>query len=215
MIRNCLCCKFHCVMGEDNMEHFLRVSALAIGAYFLGSIPFSILITRWQAEIDVREVGSGHATATNTMRAAGWTSGIAVALLDAAKGFLAVWLAKCFAVFGWEPAVAAAIVVIGHCWPIYAGFRGGMGVASGAGALLATWPLGLVLAVGLGVACQLIIKHSARGNSLTGLLVGPLWLIFGASGYEILLVVVVGLILAYRARIDWQREYRELWWDRE
>jgi glycerol-3-phosphate acyltransferase PlsY len=197
------------------MEHFLRVSALASGAYLLGSIPFAILLTRWQAEIDVREVGSGHATATNTMRAAGWAAGISVALLDASKGFLAVWLSRRFAVFGWEPAIAAAMVVVGHCWPIFAGFRGGMGVASGGGTLLATWPLGLVLAIGLGAACQLIVKHSARGNAVTGLLVGPLWLVFGALWDEILIVVVVGLILAYRARIDWQREYRELWWDRE
>jgi len=197
------------------MEHVLRVSALVIGAYLLGSIPFAILITRWRRGMDVRDVGSGHATATNTMRAAGWFAGVAVALLDASKGFLAVWLTKRFAVFGWEPVIAAGMVIVGHCWPVFAGFRGGMGVASGAGSLLATWPLGLVLAIGLGAACQLIIKHSARGNALTGLLIGPLWLVFGATGDEILLVVVVGLILAYRARIDWQREYGELWWDRE
>ena len=197
------------------MEYFLRVSALVIGSYLLGSIPFSILITRWRTGMDVRDVGSSHATATNTMRAAGWFAGIAVAFLDASKGFLAVWLTKRYAVFGWELAIAAAMVIVGHCWPVFAGFRGGMGVASGAGALLGTWPLGMVLAIGLGAACQLLIKHSARGNALTGLLIGPLWFVFGASGDEILLAVVVGLLLAYRARIDWQREYRELWWDRE
>ncbi len=196
------------------MEHVLRVSALGIGAYLLGSIPFAILITRWRSGFDVRKVGSGHATATNTMRAAGWIAGIAVMLLDVSKGFLAVWLTKRFAEFGWEPALAAAMVVVGHCWPLYAGFRGGMGVASGAGTLLATWPLGLVLAIGLGAASQLLIRHSARGNALTGMLVGPLWLVFGAAGEDVLLALVVGLLLAYRARIDWKREYQELWWDR-
>jgi glycerol-3-phosphate acyltransferase PlsY len=197
------------------MEHVFRFLAIGAGAYLLGSIPFAILITRWRAGIDVREVGSGHATATNTMRAAGWPAGIAVMMLDAAKGFGAVWLARRFAEFGWEPALAAGLVVVGHCWPVFAGFRGGMGVASGAGTLLATWPLGLVLAIGLGAACQLLIRHSARGNILTGLLIGPLWLIFGASGADLLLAIVVGVLIAYRGRLDWNREYRELWWDRE
>ncbi len=197
------------------MEHVLRLLVIGVGAYLLGSIPFAILITRWRAGIDVRDVGSGHATATNTMRAAGWMAGIAVMLLDAAKGFAAVWLAGRLAEFGWEPALAAGLVVVGHCWPVFAGFRGGMGVASGAGTLLAAWPLGFVLAIGLGTACQLLVRHSARGNILTGLLVGPMWLIFGASGQKLLLAVVVGALLAYRARLDWNREYRELWWDRE
>ncbi len=197
------------------MEHVLRLLVIGVGAYLLGSIPFAILITHWRAGIDVRDVGSGHATATNTMRAAGWMAGIAVMLLDAAKGFAAVWLAGRLAEFGWEPALAAGLVVVGHCWPVFAGFRGGMGVASGAGTLLAAWPLGFVLAIGLGTACQLLVRHSARGNILTGLLVGPMWLIFGASGQKLLLAVVVGALLAYRARLDWNREYRELWWDRE
>lgn len=197
------------------MEHVLRLLVIGVGAYLLGSIPFAILITHWRAGIDVRDVGSGHATATNTMRAAGWMAGIAVMLLDAAKGFAAVWLAGRLAEFGWEPALAAGLVVVGHCWPVFAGFRGGMGVASGAGTLLAAWPLGFVLAIGLGAACQLLVRHSARGNILTGLLVGPMWLIFGASGQKLLLAVVVGALLAYRARLDWNREYRELWWDRE
>ncbi len=197
------------------MVHVLRVLAIGVGVYLLGSIPFAILITRWRAGIDVRDVGSGHATATNTMRAAGWMAGIAVMLLDAAKGFGAVWLARRFAEFGWEPAFAAGLVIVGHCWPVFAGFRGGMGVASGAGTLLATWPLGLALAVGLGAASQLLVRHSARGNIVTGLLVGPLWLIFGASGGDLLLATVVGVLIAYRARLDWNREYRELWWDRD
>jgi len=197
------------------MEHVLRLLVIGVGAYLLGSIPFAILITHWRAGIDVRDVGSGHATATNTMRAAGWMAGIAVMLLDAAKGFAAVWLAGRLAEFGWEPALAAGLVVVGHCWPVFAGFRGGMGVASGAGTLLAAWPLGFVLAIGLGAACQLLVRHSARGNIMTGLLVGPMWLIFGASGQKLLLAVVVGALLAYRARLDWNREYRELWWDRE
>ncbi|TET96786.1 MAG: glycerol-3-phosphate acyltransferase, partial [Anaerolineales bacterium] len=145
------------------MEPVLKTIAFAVIAYLLGSIPFAILVTRVKAGVDVRGSGSGHAGATNTMRAAGWAAGILVLATDIGKGCLAVWLAGRFGGTEAAPIVAAASVVIGHCWPIFAGFRGGMGMASGGGALLAVWPLGFVLAVGLGSALQLLIKHSARG----------------------------------------------------
>jgi len=192
------------------------LKALVAGAiaYGLGSIPFAVLITRWKAGIDVRSVGSGHAGATNTMRAAGWGAGILVAALDLAKGYFAVWLAQQLGDSEYTLAVAAGMVVIGHCWPLYAGFRGGMGMASGAGALLTIWPLGFVLAVGLAVLLQLVIRHSARANFFTGLLLVPLWALFGAPCLLLVTTGVVGTIISYRAFSDWQRVYKELWLDR-
>ena len=191
--------------------------ALGIGAlaYLLGSVPFAVLVTRWRAGVDVRQVGSGHAGATNTMRAAGWGAGILVLLLDAAKGALAVAIPRHVGVPGWVMAFAAAGVVIGHCWPVFAGLRGGMGMASGAAALLVIWPFGLVLALGLGAGLQLLLRHSARANALTGLLVAALWLLAGAGWEAALAGALVGVIIAVRAFSDWRRVYRELWWDRE
>ena len=197
------------------MEPVLRTIAFAVIAYLLGSIPFAILVTRAKAGVDVRGSGSGHAGATNTMRAAGWIPGIIVLVADMGKGYLAVWLAGSFGGTTASPIVAAACVVIGHCWPIFAGFRGGMGMASGAGALLAVWPLGFVLALGLGSALQLLIKHSAKGNIVTGLLLMPLWALFGANGTQLGVALAVGLVIAGRALSDRNRVYRELWFDRE
>jgi len=193
------------------------LKALVAGAiaYGLGSIPFAVLITRWKAGIDVRSVGSGHAGATNTMRAAGWGAGVLVAALDLAKGYFAVRLAQQLGGSEYTLAVAAGMVVIGHCWPLCAGFRGGMGMASGAGALLTIWPLGFVLAVGLAVLLQLVIRHSARANFFTGLLLVPLWALFGAPCLLLVITGVVGAIISYRAFSDWQRVYKELWLDRE
>ncbi len=199
----------------ENMEPVLRTIAFAVIAYLLGSIPFAILVTRVKAGVDVRCSGSGHAGATNTMRAAGWAAGIIVLVADVGKGYVAVWLAASFGGTVAAPIVAAACVVIGHCWPIFAGFRGGMGMASGGGALLAVWPLGFVLAVGLGSAIQLLIKHSARGNVVTGLLLMPLWALFGANGTQLGVALAVGLVISGRALSDWNRVYRELWFDRE
>ena len=197
------------------MDPLLKNIAFAGIAYLLGSIPFAILVTRAKAGVDVRGSGSGHAGATNTMRAAGWVPGIIVLVADIGKGYLAVWMAARFGGTVAAPIVAAACVVIGHCWPIFAGFRGGMGVASGAGALLAIWPLGFVLTIGLGSALQLLIKHSARGNIVTGLLLMPLWALFGANWTQLGVSLAVGLVIAGRALSDWNRVYRELWFDRE
>lgn len=197
------------------MEPVLKTIAFAVIAYLLGSIPFAILVTRVKAGVDVRGSGSGHAGATNTMRAAGWAAGILVLATDIGKGYLAVWLAGRFGGTEAAPIVAAASVVIGHCWPIFAGFRGGMGMASGGGALLAVWPLGFVLAVGLGSALQLLIKHSARGNVVTGLLLMPLWALFGANWTKLGVALAVGVVISGRALADWSRVYRELWFDRE
>ena len=197
------------------MEPLTENIAFAVIAYLLGSIPFALLVTRLFAGVDIRSQGSGHAGATNAMRTAGWTAGIIVMLLDIGKGYLAVWLAIRFGSTAAAPIVAGAGVVIGHCWPVFSGFRGGMGMASGGGALLAIWPLGFVLAVGLGAALQLIIKHSARGNVATGLLLMPMWALFGANTTQLLLALVVGLVIAARAMSNWNRVYGELWFDRE
>src|SRR5690242_6428988 len=105
--------------------------------YLCGSLPFSIWLTRFAKGVDVRDAGSGHATTTNTIRQAGFGWGALVLILDIAKGFLPVFLAAKYSGNLWVIAITAACTVIGHCWPVFAGFRGGMGLATFGGALLA------------------------------------------------------------------------------
>jgi glycerol-3-phosphate acyltransferase PlsY len=183
----------------------------SLGAYLLGSVSPAIMITRWVKGGDVRQIGSGHAGATNTMRAAGWGWGLLVLVFDFGKGFLVVWLAERW---GLHPVLPGAMVIVGHCWPFWADFTGGMGMATAGGAVTAMWPLGLVILIGLGAALQLAIKHSARANIVTGVLAGPLWWVFGADGSQVITTAVLGVIVAVRALDDWGRVYRELWWDR-
>lgn len=192
-------------------------NALLLGgmAYLLGSISFAVFLTRWKTGIDVRTQGSGHAGATNAMRTAGWGVGILVAVLDVGKGFLAVYMARQFGNLHWAPAIAAFMVCVGHCWPIFAGFQGGMGVGCAVGTMLAVWPFGFVLAVGLGALLQLTLRHSARANFFTGLLVAPVWALAGGKGPVVAVAVGAGVVVAYRALSDWRRVYRELWLDRE
>jgi glycerol-3-phosphate acyltransferase PlsY len=172
------------------------------------------MMARWRTGLDVRRHGSGHAGATNVMRVAGWAPGVAVLLWDTAKGYLVIKLAGQFPDWWLVPAVGAA-AVIGHCWPILAGFRGGMGVATSGGALLAIWPLGFVLGVGLDAAFTLVLRHAARANIATGLTLWLLLLLFGAPTPALLLAAAVGLIVVLRSSKDWNRQYRELWLDRE
>jgi len=192
----------------------LPYAAVPVLSYLIGSIPFALWITRWKAGIDVRKTGSGHAGATNVMRAAGWGAGILVMVLDLAKGYAVLRIALAWTPAAWMLGLSAALLVIGHCWPLFANFRGGMGMAAGGGALLAAWPLGFILAIGLGALMQLVIRHSARGNIATALLLTPLWLLFGASGQMVAVSIGAGTIVALRAASDWKRVYRERWFDR-
>jgi glycerol-3-phosphate acyltransferase PlsY len=118
----------------------LRPAGIIVLAYLLGSIPFSFLIVKLLAGKDVRRVGSGNVGATNAMRAAGKAAGVAALLLDIAKGVAAVVVARRL---GAPPAVvgAAAVAgVLGHCYPVWLGLRGGKGVATSAGAMGALAP---------------------------------------------------------------------------
>ena len=185
--------------------------------YLSGSLTFAIWVTRLVKGVDVRDAGSGHATTTNTIRQAGFGPGAVVGVLDVAKGFVPVWLALRYGgdLPGWVVPLTAALAVAGHCWPLFGGFRGGMGIAAAAGGLLAKSPLAFVLGAGLLIALVLIIHHGARASVVTGVLLAPeLWL-FGLRGQVLWIAVAVGVVIAFRFLIDWNRCYRELWLDRE
>jgi len=119
-------------------------------AYLLGSIPFGYLLVRIFRKADIREQGSGNIGATNVARSGGTGLGMATLLLDLGKGLAAVMLARHIAPGVYGVAVAAAVAaVVGHCFPVWLGFRGGKGAATALGVFLAlTWPSGVgILAV--------------------------------------------------------------------
>ena len=183
--------------------------------YLSGSLPFSIWVTRFVKGVDVRAAGSGHATTTNTIRQAGFGWGALVAVLDVTKGFVPTFLALKYTNNAWIVALTAAFAVAGHCWPIFAQFRGGMGIATFGGALLAANWFALVIGAGLLLTLVLVIHHGARASVLTGILVAPLFWLFHLRGVELWIALACGLVMAYRFLIDWNRKYRELWLDRE
>jgi len=199
------------------LSSFLLSLLFPLLGYLSGSLPFSIWVTRWVKGVDVRDAGSGHATTTNTIRQAGFAWGVLVAILDLAKGFIPTWLALHVG-HGIPPYIVpltAALAVAGHCWPLFAQFRGGMGLAALGGALLAANWFSVIIALGLLLTLVLVIHHSARASVLAGLLVAPLFWLLHLRGMEMWIALAGGLVIAYRFLIDWNRKYRELWLDRE
>lgn len=136
----------------------MRPLLVLIAAYVLGSIPFGYLIVRAKKGADVRASGSGATGATNVSRSAGKVAGVLTLLLDAAKGALAVWLARALVApdmgINWYVAAAAIVAIVGHCFPVWLGFRGGKGVATGVGVFLGLSPLALA---GAGFVFLLVI----------------------------------------------------------
>lgn len=184
-------------------------------AYLSGSLPFSIWVTRYVKNVDVRDADSGHATTTNTLRQAGYGWGALVLILDISKGLIPTYLAIKFTNETWLIAVTAACAVIGHCWPLFAQFRGGMGLATFGGALLAVSLFAFVIGLGLLLFLTITIRHSARASVFTGILMVPAFYLFNLRGIEIWIALAGGIVIAYRFLIDWNRKYRELWLDRE
>jgi len=184
--------------------------------YLFGSLPFALWVTRLFKGVDIRSGGSGHVTTTNTIRQAGWLPGLIVAVLDISKGFIPMYLALRTGLPDWAIALTAGLTVVGHCWPIFAGFRGGMGLAVTGGMLLAVSPLGFLVAMAVLLICVLVIRHAARGAVVAAMVAPFVFWIIGLRGTVFWAGLAAAIVIALRFYLeDWNRKYRELWLDRE
>ena len=204
------------------MRPFL-VTALA---YLLGSIPFGYLIVRAKQGADIRETGSGGTGATNVSRRAGKIAGVVTLLLDALKGAAAILISKLLLglpIFSnhsdvslhdahWWIAVAAVTVVIGHMFPVWLGFRGGKGVATGVGVFLMLAPLALALA---GIIFLIIVwrtRYVSLGSIVTAAIL-PMMVFFqdvfirpvGNLMPVITAAAAVGILIVFAHRANMRR----------
>ncbi|AMA74740.1 acyl-phosphate glycerol 3-phosphate acyltransferase [Aneurinibacillus sp. XH2] len=151
-------------------------------SYLLGSVSFSILVVKKIAKIDIREHGSGNAGATNTLRVLGKGPGIAVLLLDAAKGAIAFGLASWLTKGNdWVIVLSGIAAIVGHNWPVFFGFRGGKGVATTIGTLLALTPVPALIAVAVTIVVIAITRYVSLGSLVFFTLVPIILLTQGAS----------------------------------
>lgn len=134
----------------------------ALLGYGLGSIPFGLVITRAAGLGDIRAIGSGNIGATNVLRTGRKDLALATLLLDSGKGAIAVIAAYAL---GWSPEIAGAAAFLGHCYPVWLGFKGGKGVATFLGTLLAIWFWAGILAC----ATWLFVAFTTKYSSLSAL----------------------------------------------
>jgi len=178
----------------------VTAAAIALG-YLLGSIPFGLLLTRFAGAGDIRAIGSGNIGATNVLRAGRRDLAAATLLLDGGKGGVAVLLGAALA--GLDGGLLAGIAaVVGHMFPVWLGFRGGKGVATSFGALIAaSWPAGLAAgAVWLVVARVTRISSAA---ALAAMVAAPFlgWALAGEDVAVMALVVAALVVSAHRQNI--------------
>jgi len=143
----------------------MTLLVIPIAAYFLGSIPFGLLLTKAFGRGDVRRVGSGNIGATNVARAAGWLAGVLTLVLDAAKGAGAVFLAEKLSNDGatWMM-IAAFAALAGHCFPVWLKFKGGKGVATATGIFLVLSPLACLGALLLFLLVVIFWRYVSLGS---------------------------------------------------
>ncbi|WP_136682570.1 glycerol-3-phosphate 1-O-acyltransferase PlsY [Falsirhodobacter xinxiangensis] len=174
------------------------LALVAVLAYLLGSIPFGVLITRAMGLGDLRAIGSGNIGATNVLRTGNKAAAAATLILDGAKGAVAVLIAR--AIFAEDAAQLAGLAAfLGHLFPVWLGFRGGKGVATFLGTILAlAWPVGL-----LACATWLLVAKLFRYSSLSALVaavVSPIFAIL--TGYQTVALLCALLALLVLIRHD-------------
>nr|WP_263326679.1 glycerol-3-phosphate 1-O-acyltransferase PlsY [Neobacillus sp. Marseille-Q6967] len=172
-------------------------------AYLLGSIPSGLIIGKVFYKTDIREHGSGNLGGTNTFRTLGVKAGLAVTLADILKGTLAASLPVLFQI-DINPLLAGGFAVIGHTYPVFAGFRGGKAVATSGGVLLFCAPLMFVTVLIVFFLSLYITKYV----SLSSMLAGICGVIYALIDWDIPLLIAVSLLTSfviYRHRANIKR----------
>lgn len=205
----------------------VNLGIVIVLSYIAGSIPTSVLLSRLMHGFDIRTKGSGNAGGTNVFRVLGWKSGLFVTLFDIGKGVLAtVVIARLF----WDPSlpfynrtpfddftivqmICGAAAIIGHIWTIFAGFRGGKGIATGAGMLIGIAPTEFAISVAVFLVVFFAWKYVSLG-SISAAVAFPATLfvrynIFGdeISSYKTLIIfsLAVAILLIYSHRQNIKR----------
>jgi glycerol-3-phosphate acyltransferase PlsY len=173
---------------------WLTWTVLAVIGYLLGSIPWGLALTRMAGLGDIRNIGSGNIGATNVLRTGRRGLAAATVLLDAAKGALAVWIGWRAAMHG-GMAVAGLFAVLGHLFPLWLGFKGGKGVATGLAVLIAASPAAGLATGAVWIATAWLLRMSSAA-ALAAFAAAPILvaLLDGHASMVVLAAVVGGLV---------------------
>jgi glycerol-3-phosphate acyltransferase PlsY len=184
------------------MSFSLETGLVLALSYLLGAIPFGLVFTKLAGLGDIREIGSGNIGATNVLRTGRKDLALATLLLDAGKGAIAVLLTRYFVAPELAP-LAGAAAFIGHCFPVYLGFKGGKGVATFMGTLFAiSWMLGLATAL-IWLLSAAIFRISSL-SALVASLLAPLvsYYLVGPNGWLPVAFMTLVIYIRHRANIE-------------
>ena len=185
------------------------LALMAIGGYLLGSIPFGVVITRAAGAGDVRSIGSGNIGATNVLRTGRKDLALATLLLDAGKGAVALLIARWLFHSDVAGAIAGGAAFLGHLYPVWLKFKGGKGVATFFGLLIAAhWPLGLMAG-----ATWLIVAFVLRYSSLAALIaaaLAPLYALLPLPGAGLPVAQPIVILSIVTAVLIWIRHHENI-----
>jgi acyl phosphate:glycerol-3-phosphate acyltransferase len=174
-----------------------RLAIIIVLSYIVGSIPTSLIYSKYIRGIDIRKHGSGNAGGTNVFRVLGWKPGVGVIAFDILKGYLAVAV---IARLYYDPIlpvsgtliqeftiiqiIAGASAILGHIWTVFAGFNGGKGIATAAGMLIGIAPVEFAVSVGV-FAFVLLSSRFVSLGSISAAVAFPLTLVFRWNFFEV------------------------------
>lgn len=188
---------------------WIRIAAVIVGAYLLGSIPSSVWIGKIFYGVDVRTKGSGNAGTTNTLRVLGAKAALPVFLIDMLKGYVAVYLANYSGLaesdggYLYLKMGLCLMAAVGHMYPIFAGFRGGKGVATLVGAMFAFTVGGISLALATFVVIVSFSHYVSVGSMVGGLLLPFYAALCGDSDPRLMVFLgIIALLLFYTHRTN-------------
>ncbi|WP_435139372.1 glycerol-3-phosphate 1-O-acyltransferase PlsY [Pseudopelagicola sp. nBUS_19] len=185
----------------ENTPTVLLLSAM-IG-YFMGSIPFGMIISRAMGLGNLRDIGSGNIGATNVLRTGSKSAAAVTLLLDGGKGVVAVVLTRVLA--GEDAAqISGLLAFLGHCYPVWLGFKGGKGVATFLGLMLAlAWPAGIACCMTWVITAA--VSRVSSMSSLIAAATSTFWLVILDHGNTFFLGIILSLLLFWRHRENIRR----------
>ena len=178
---------------------------LLLFSYLIGSLPFSLIFAKLFKGVDVRQVGTGNVGASNTLISAGKAAGILAALFDLTKGFAVIIMARNFSGSDQIIALCGFLAIVGHDFPIYLKFKGGKGVATTMGALIAINPYAVWAGLGFYIISLLVTRYLILSTLLTVSILPLLLFYLKEDVWYIIFAVAVALLMIFVHREDVRR----------
>jgi glycerol-3-phosphate acyltransferase PlsY len=171
-----------------------------LAAYLIGAIPVGFLVARAAAGTDIRRSGSGTIGATNVLRTLGKGPAVLTLVGDILKGYVAVSAAGSIGAAPWSAAGGAVAAIVGNCWPVFLGFRGGKGVATGLGAFLALIPWAVAPAAVLWIGVTAASRYVSLGSVVACLSLPLGSALLGYPRHAVIAATVAAVVIVWRHR---------------